>query len=180
MFFPLTQKFKPQTFKLSNKNIHVSAGLLPAAQLQLPQDFQDLQEFQDLKDDCPGGFCSPQLGDLMLGRAAQLSASSTCGLHGPQNYCIIGYLEVRGHVTLLAVCVVLVVKQHHRVSLCVEKLQLNWDLFSAILTCFWLMFWLSYCNKFWSVSLLSHSLLSVPSSFRNITIPPPSNVSLYG
>uniref|UniRef100_A0A7N6BTS6 Laminin, beta 4 n=1 Tax=Anabas testudineus TaxID=64144 RepID=A0A7N6BTS6_ANATE len=67
--------------------------LLPAAQLQLPQDFQDLQEFQDLKDDCPGGFCSPQLGDLMLGRAAQLSASSTCGLHGPQNYCIIGYLE---------------------------------------------------------------------------------------
>uniref|UniRef100_A0A8D3EF14 Laminin, beta 4 n=1 Tax=Scophthalmus maximus TaxID=52904 RepID=A0A8D3EF14_SCOMX len=37
--------------------------------------------------------CSPQLGDLMLGRAAQLSASSTCGLDGPHNYCIIGYLE---------------------------------------------------------------------------------------
>ncbi|KAK0144068.1 Laminin subunit beta-4 [Merluccius polli] len=29
----------------------------------------------------------------MVGRAAQLSASSTCGLDGPQNYCIIGYLE---------------------------------------------------------------------------------------
>lgn len=29
----------------------------------------------------------------MVGRASQLSASSTCGLGGPQNYCIIGYLE---------------------------------------------------------------------------------------
>uniref|UniRef100_A0A671XUL7 Laminin, beta 4 n=1 Tax=Sparus aurata TaxID=8175 RepID=A0A671XUL7_SPAAU len=44
-------------------------------------------------DQCPTGSCNPQLGDLMVGRAAQLSASSTCGLGGPQNYCIIGYLE---------------------------------------------------------------------------------------
>lgn len=57
-----------------------------------------LQHLQDLQDQCPGGTCNPQLGDLMVGRAAQLSASSTCGLDGPQNYCIIGYLEVRGHM----------------------------------------------------------------------------------
>uniref|UniRef100_A0A3B3Z950 Laminin N-terminal domain-containing protein n=1 Tax=Periophthalmus magnuspinnatus TaxID=409849 RepID=A0A3B3Z950_9GOBI len=44
---------------------------------------------------CPGGSCNPQIGDLMVGRAAQLSSSSTCGVDGPQNYCIIGYLEVR-------------------------------------------------------------------------------------
>ncbi|XP_068452578.1 laminin subunit beta-4 [Clinocottus analis] len=42
---------------------------------------------------CPGGSCNPQLGDLMVGRASRLSASSTCGLDGPQKYCIIGYLE---------------------------------------------------------------------------------------
>uniref|UniRef100_A0A3B4ZNR0 Laminin N-terminal domain-containing protein n=1 Tax=Stegastes partitus TaxID=144197 RepID=A0A3B4ZNR0_9TELE len=46
-------------------------------------------------EQCPGGSCNPQLGDLMVGRAAQLSASSTCGLDEPQNYCILGYLEVR-------------------------------------------------------------------------------------
>ncbi|XP_047453457.1 laminin subunit beta-4 isoform X2 [Mugil cephalus] len=48
---------------------------------------------QDSQDQCTGSSCNPQLGDLMVGRAAQLSASSTCGLDGPQNYCILGYLE---------------------------------------------------------------------------------------
>ncbi|XP_054475687.1 LOW QUALITY PROTEIN: laminin subunit beta-4 [Anoplopoma fimbria] len=57
---------------------------LPAARLQDPQDRHD---------QCPGGSCNPQLGDLMLGRATQLSATSTCGLDGPQKYCILGYLE---------------------------------------------------------------------------------------
>ncbi|XP_066523971.1 laminin subunit beta-4 [Hoplias malabaricus] len=46
-----------------------------------------------LQQSCEGGSCHPSLGDLMVGRAAQLSASSTCGLNGPQNYCILGYLE---------------------------------------------------------------------------------------
>ncbi|XP_056138337.1 laminin subunit beta-4 [Lampris incognitus] len=46
-----------------------------------------------LQDECEGSACNPRLGDLMVGRAAQLSASSTCGVNGPQNYCIIGYLE---------------------------------------------------------------------------------------
>lgn len=68
------------------------AVLLPAGHLQ------DLQDFQDFQDQCPDGSCNPQLGDLMVGRASQLSASSTCGLDGPQNYCIVGYLEVRGHI----------------------------------------------------------------------------------
>ncbi|XP_048867721.1 laminin subunit beta-4 [Brienomyrus brachyistius] len=45
------------------------------------------------QDDCSASPCHPQLGDLMVGRSGQLSASSTCGSRGPQNYCIIGYLE---------------------------------------------------------------------------------------
>ncbi|XP_045894612.1 laminin subunit beta-4 [Micropterus dolomieu] len=55
--------------------------------------FLPVAQLQDLQDQCPGGSCNPQLGDLMVGRADQLSASSTCGLDGPQDYCIIGYLE---------------------------------------------------------------------------------------
>ncbi|XP_051546192.1 laminin subunit beta-4 isoform X1 [Myxocyprinus asiaticus] len=46
-----------------------------------------------LQDECVGNSCYPNLGDLMVGRATQLSASSTCGLYRPQNYCILGYLE---------------------------------------------------------------------------------------
>lgn len=46
-----------------------------------------------LQDECVGNSCYPHLGDLMVGRAAQLTASSTCGLNRPQNYCILGYLE---------------------------------------------------------------------------------------
>uniref|UniRef100_A0A8C1VN89 Laminin, beta 4 n=1 Tax=Cyprinus carpio TaxID=7962 RepID=A0A8C1VN89_CYPCA len=46
-----------------------------------------------LQDECVGNSCYPNLGDLMVGRAAQLKASSTCGLYRPQNYCILGYLE---------------------------------------------------------------------------------------
>ncbi|KAL2093324.1 hypothetical protein ACEWY4_010636 [Coilia grayii] len=45
------------------------------------------------QDECHDNSCHPQLGDLMVGRSAQLSATSTCGLAGPQNYCILGYLE---------------------------------------------------------------------------------------
>lgn len=69
--------------------VYPPAVFLPGAQLQ---------DLQDLQYQCPDGSCNPQLGDLMVGRASQLSASSTCGLDGPQKYCIVGYLEVRGHI----------------------------------------------------------------------------------
>ncbi|XP_066489837.1 laminin subunit beta-4 [Tiliqua scincoides] len=45
------------------------------------------------QNNCDGGTCHLTIGDLLVGRGEQLMASSTCGLFGPQKYCIIGYLE---------------------------------------------------------------------------------------
>lgn len=47
-------------------------------------------------DECKTGSCHPTTGDLLVGRSAQLTASSTCGLDGAQKYCILSYLEVGG------------------------------------------------------------------------------------
>ncbi|KAK2535550.1 Lamb1 [Columba livia] len=52
-----------------------------------------LVRLQHAQDDCDAGSCHPAIGDLLLGRSKQLTASSTCGMNSPQKYCIIGYLE---------------------------------------------------------------------------------------
>ncbi|XP_063179484.1 laminin subunit beta-4 [Chroicocephalus ridibundus] len=52
-----------------------------------------LIRLQQAQDDCAAGSCHPAIGDLLLGRSKQLTASSTCGMNRPQKYCIIGYLE---------------------------------------------------------------------------------------
>ncbi|XP_062837768.1 laminin subunit beta-4 isoform X2 [Anolis carolinensis] len=52
-----------------------------------------LLDFLYSQKSCENGSCYPSIGDLLVGRSEQLTASSTCGLTGPQKYCIIGYLE---------------------------------------------------------------------------------------
>lgn len=68
---------------------------------------------------CEQSSCYPSTGNLLIGRKDRLSASSTCGLKGPERYCIVSHLKDRKKCFF---CDASMPKQQHNIENIVTEL----------------------------------------------------------
>ncbi|XP_074168450.1 laminin subunit beta-2 [Rhinolophus sinicus] len=67
--------------------------LLPPPMVQAPRTIT--QEVPDMlpPPGCSSSICYPPTGNLIVGRGQSLRTSSTCGLQGPEPYCVVSHLQ---------------------------------------------------------------------------------------
>ncbi|XP_034171779.1 laminin subunit beta-1 isoform X2 [Osmia lignaria lignaria] len=92
-----------------------------AADPQYPRERVPIRGPLKRKHPCEQSSCYPATGNLLIGRKSRLCASSTCGLHGPERYCIVSHLKDRKKCFF---CDASLPKQQHNIeNIVTEK---NW------------------------------------------------------